>query len=147
MNLKKALLACGLMVVLICTITATQALGAEPWDPSGDKIIGPTMWAVVVVDCSEANNPFYTLRVKKIEGCDVDTDPLTGVGIGDGILGCPPSEADVLYFAIGNVFTYNCPAIITKVQNFNNSKPGVVSFDAQIKFYVSDADPREECTP
>ena len=148
MNLKKSLLAVGLILVLICAIPVTQALGAEPgdeYDPSEDKVIGPTMWAVVVVDC--AGTPFYTLRVKKIEGCDVDTDPLTGVGTGSGIPGCPASEADVLNFEIGNVFNYSCPAIITKVKNYNDSKTSVVSFDAQIKFYVLDTDPREECTP
>jgi len=147
MNFKKSLLAGGLILVLICAIPVTQALGAEPYDPSEDKIIGPTMWAVVVVDCSQASNPFYTLRVKKIESCDVDTDPLTGVGTESGISGCPLSEADVLNFEIGNVFNYSCPAIITKVKNYNDSKTTVVSFDAQIKFYVPGTDTREECTP
>ena len=139
MNLKKALIAGGLVLVLICAIPATIVLGAEPTPPTElEKIVGPTMWAVGVANCAAGVS---TLRIKKIEGCDVDTDPLSGA-----ITACPNSEAEILYyrFQAGTVFGLPCEAIITKVKNFKAKDP-VFSFDAQIQFIVGINDP-DECT-
>lgn len=147
MSLKKTFLIGGLMVALIMAIPAAPALAWEPAPPgSGEKIIGPTMWAVGVVDCSAT--PYATLRVKKIDGCNVDTDPLSGQGEGFGITGCPASELDVLYVRLDpetvTVFGLPCPAIITKVKNFK-IKGSIVSFDAQIQFVVANTYEGDEC--
>jgi hypothetical protein len=141
MNRKMALHACGLMLVLSIGICATQVLGIEPAPPGdAEKIIGPSMWAVGVVDCTD--NPYATLRVKKIEGCNVDTDPLT-----TSLPACPSSEADILYVRLnsGSVFDLPCEAIITKVKNFK-SDGNLFSFDAQIQFVVPNTDTAEECS-
>jgi hypothetical protein len=131
MNLKKALLACGLMLVLSIGITATQALGWEPPPPDTEKIIGPAMWAVGVCDKTAA--PYATLRVKKIKDCDVDTDPVKIIQLPS----CPASEANIMYYRLdtGSVFGLPCEPIITKVKNFK-ADGDLVSFDAQIQFVV-----------
>jgi len=99
MNLKRALIAGGLIVALIFAVPAARVMGGEPApDPNSEKIIGPKMWAVVVADCTNPSSPFFTMRVKKIEGCDVDTDPLSGAGALWSVTGCPTSEAQVLNF-------------------------------------------------
>lgn len=139
MSFKKALLACGLLLVFSVGFTAPQALGWEPDPPDGEKIIGPAMWAVGV--CDETGSPYATLRVKKIEGCDVDTDPLTQTSLP----ACPNSEGDILNLRLtGSVFGLTCTPIITKVKNFKLDG-NLSSFDVQIQFVVPDTDPRTKC--
>jgi hypothetical protein len=144
MSLKKTFLIVGLMVALVMGISAAQVYAGEPAPGADEKIIGPTMWAVGVVDCS--STPFGTLRVKKIDGCNVDEDALSGEGTELGITVCPENAAQVLYARLpqGSVFGLQCVPIITKVKNFKN-EGSIVSFDAQIQFVVPAADPRTEC--
>lgn len=141
MNLKKALFASGLILVLTIGLSTTQVLAVEPVPPNNQEIIiGPQMWAVGVVDCGGAS--VATLRVKKIEDCNVDTDPQT-----QSVTGCPANEADILYqrLATGSVFSLPCEPIITKVKNFKTDG-NLVSFDAQIQFLTTDPS-KTECTP
>jgi hypothetical protein len=143
MGLKKAFLIGGLMVALITAIPGAFVFAGEPAPPSdAEKIIGPTMWAVGVVECDSTNAA--TLRVKKIDGCNVDTDAQS-VG---SITACPASEADVINVRLlqGSVFGLPCEAIITKVKNFKN-EGSIASFDAQIQFVVPNTYQGTECVP
>jgi hypothetical protein len=130
MNSQKTLLAVGLMVMLGLVFAAAGAFAAEPPPGSAEKIVGPAMWAVGV--CAPSGTSYVTtLRVKKIEDCDVDTDPQVAV-----LTACPTGPSDVLYYRLteGTVFS-KCSTyapIITKVKNFV-VKGDVVSFDAQIR--------------
>jgi hypothetical protein len=150
MNDKKArLLMIGLIAVLSIFLSAPHVLAGEPApDLSQYKIIGPTMWAVGVVDCS--NVPFSTLRVKKIEDCDVDTATLSLAGAFQGITGCPGSAQQVLYYTLapGSLFglSTECEPIITKIKNWKDEGTAV-SFDAQINFLVDINYAGTECTP
>ena len=95
------------------------------------------MWAVGVVAPTYA-----TLRVKKIDDCNVDTAAQTMV-----VTGIPLSEADILNVRLtkGSLFGLpNCTPIITKVKNFKIEN-NLVSFDAQIKFVVGTDYPGTEC--
>jgi len=141
MNLKKAFVMGGLMVALVMGISVVQVYAGEPTPPNDtEKIIGPTMWAVGVVDCDSTNSA--TLRVKKIDGCNVDTDAQS-----IQVTGCPTSEADVLNVRLqSSVFGLPCQAIITKVKNFKN-EGSIVSFDAQIQFVVPIGYTGSECVP
>ena len=143
MKLRKGLLV-GLLVAGLCLgIPAAQVLGAEPPPGEDEKIIGPTMWAVGVIDCT--GTCYATLRVKKVEGCDVDTHSQVGAGTDLGITGTP-NETDVLYarLPLGSVFGLPCVPIITKVKNFKN-EGSIVSFDAQIQFVVPSTYAGTEC--
>jgi len=123
----------------------TLTLGMEPISPvPGEFIVGPEMWAVGVVDCS-GTIPFATLRVKKVDDCEVKTDPLSGTGDVLGFSGCPLTETDVLYvrLPVGSVFDLPCEPIISKVKNFKN-EGSVVSFDCQIKFISTS---NTDCVP
>ena len=150
MILKKALLACGLMLVLSVGFVASPVFGGiEPPLPGSEKIVGPAMWAVgVVFNCG--GSAVGTLRVKKIEGCDIDTDPQQVTD-----LNCPTVASDALWYRLeqNSVFSADIPAIcqpiITKVKNFKNDTTDptnpIVSFDAQIKFVVPTGQPDDVC--
>jgi len=122
------------MTMMFIASPATMVLGAEP-PPDYDnfKIVGPTMWAVGIVNC---NGLSATLRVKKIDDCIVDTDPQTA-----DLTVCPEQPSDILYYKLpqGSVFNKcnspNHQPIITKVKNFKIDN-NLVSFDAQINFVV-----------
>jgi hypothetical protein len=145
MKIKEVLLIVGLIALLTIAIpTAPVFGGIEPPTPGSEKIVGPEMWAVGVI--SESSGIIATLRVKKIEGCNVDTDPQ----IETTLNALPRSKTDVIWFRLvsGSVFglcsTYQ--PIITKVKNFKN-KGSIVSFDAQIKFVVPITADDNVCTP
>ena len=133
MNARKLFLAVGLVVAVAIGVSAGQAMaGFEGQPPSaGEKIIGPEMWGVVIINTTST---MTTLRVKKIEDCLVDTDPQQGT-----VPSVPGSEADALYFrlASGSVFGLPCTPIITQVKNWKDDETdGLISFDCQIKFVV-----------
>jgi hypothetical protein len=141
MNPRKALLVMGMVAALFMVLPAVQAMaGVEPPDPnSGEKIVGPEMWGVVVID-GTVSPIRATLRVKKVDGCNIDTDPQTAE-----MTSSPVTAGDVLYFRLapGSVFGLSCQPIITKVKNFKVDDD-LVSFDCQIKFIVTD-DALTEC--
>ena len=133
MMVKKLRFILVFMIMIAIGSPVAPIFGAEP-PPDGDifKIVGPTMWAVGICD---VNTGTVALRVKKIEDCDVDTDPQSAS------LSCPTQESDVLYYKLprGSVFSRcdfdNHQPIITKVKNFKVDVDAV-SFDAQINFVV-----------
>jgi hypothetical protein len=140
MMVKKVLLILvGIMMVIVIGPVGL-VMGGEPSPPgSGEKIVGPTMWAVGICD---DNASLVTLRVKKIEDCNVDTDPQSAT------LSCPTSASNVLYYRLGLESVFGrCPAyepIITKVKNFKVDG-SLVSFDAQINFVVPIGQPDDVC--
>jgi len=139
-------------LVLIMTVAIASPVGvlmaAEPpgADPK-EKIIGPTMWAVCVIDCADSSSA--NIRIKKIEGCDVDTQAVTELSLAQQIVVCPPPEGEIVYTRFSsqeNLFGLPCQAIVTKVKNYKVEGNGtLVSFDAQIQFVVLDTDNRTEC--
>ena len=131
---KKTVLILVLMMMTVISSPAALVFGAEPPpDNSSFKIVGPTMWAVGICD---GDHGLATLRVKKIEDCDVDTDPQSA-----SLNACPTQASDVLNYKLpqGSVFgrcnSEGYQPIITKVKNFKTDG-NLVSFDAQIMFVV-----------
>lgn len=127
-----------IMVVAIMIFIASPAslvFGVEPPPDNDEKIVGPTLWAVGVIDCTTAT--FATIRVKKVADCNVDTDPQSLTGL----QACPTSSEQILYQRLqtGSVFGMcnEGEPIVTKVKNFKVDGT-LVSFDAQINFVVSD---------
>lgn len=136
MKVRKVILIFVAIIIVTIAVPFSLVMGGEPSPPgSGEKIVGPTMWAVGIVNCTTGD---AMLRVKKIEGCDVETDPqFTTVNA------CPDQVSNLVNYRLlqGSVFG-RCDLashfpIITKVKNLKSD--GVLrSFDAQIKFVVPD---------
>jgi len=146
MKIKEVLFIAGLIALFTIAIPIAPVLGGiEPApDPANYKIVGPSMWAVGVIKGCGTGAIIGTLRVKKIEGCDVDTDPQAITDIT-----CPLSGSNILFYRLppGSVFG-RCPSyepIITKVKNFKN-EGDIVSFDAQIQFVVPISASDDVCT-
>lgn len=135
----------GMLAMIITMMPAAQVLGNEaPVQApigAGEKLIGPVMWAVGVVN---ANN-IGTLRVKRINDCAVTTQALS-----IGLTGTPTEESDVIWarLPVGSVFGLCANStgqpIITKVKNFVLDD-GIASFDAEIQFVVPVDYPEAEC--
>ena len=117
--------------------------GSEPTD--WDKVVGPELWAVVVVYCG-VGNEFGTMRVKGVFDCNVKTQAMVDYET-IGNVGCFNDETKYLYERFPkNSFFINEPGvpteagewIITKIKNFKYETTvqggTAVSFDAQIKF-------------
>jgi hypothetical protein len=133
MDLKKAALVAGMVMFLFVLSPQAPTLAIEPpAPPPGAVIQGPELWGTLVVDCSTSR---ATLRVKKIENCDVDTQAII-----TNVNGCPDNERDILYFTLGTgtIFNINATPIIIKVKNFKIEAGGqAVSCDVQIKFWTN----------
>jgi hypothetical protein len=148
MKIKKTFFIIGLITMITILIPAAPVFGGiEPPLPGSQKIVGPEMWAVGIIT-DLGSGIVATLRVKKIEGCNVDTDPQ----IETNLPALPQSSTDIIWFRLesGSVFGL-CPIaghqpIITKVKNFKN-EGSIVSFDAQIKFVVPIGAADTVCTP
>jgi hypothetical protein len=144
MSFKNVILPAVLMLALFVAIPATQVLAVEPSPPgAGDRIIGPTMWAVGVVDCVTYK---AKIRIKKIEGCNVDTQAVSESSLETDISACPESENHIVYqrFEASQIFRLPCQAIVTKVKNLKKDGD-LVSFDAQLQFLTTDPN-LSECT-
>ncbi|MBT8334166.1 MAG: hypothetical protein KJP19_07010 [Deltaproteobacteria bacterium] len=136
MKVRKVILVLVAIIMVTIAVPFSLVMGGEPSPPGdGEKIVGPTMWAVGIVNC---NSDVATLRVKKIEGCDVETDPQSTT-----VNGCPDQVSSLVNYRLlqGSVFGRcdypNHFPIITKVKNLKSD--GVLrSFDAQINFIVPD---------
>jgi hypothetical protein len=132
------LIIAGMLVLFVTIMPSSQVLGNESPNELNEKLVGPTMWGVGVVTLTQTGY-IGTLRIKRIEGCDVSSlalsYPLTAL----------PSENDVLWYRLpeGSVFglcnlTGHQP-IITKVKNFvkiDDGTTAIASFDAEIQFVV-----------
>ena len=156
MKFGKTIQLIGLAAILSIVLFASTSLAAEGGVAigTGEKIVGPTMWAVGVVECTSLQ---ATLRVKNIEGCNVTTDHLFGSGAILTLTACPDDGiSDIINVRLpeGSVFGYCADPnnaqgltyrpIITKVKNYVSDN-GIVSFDAQIQFVVPDTYAGSEC--
>ena len=142
---RKRLLILTLLMTIAIFGPAASLFAAEPpaSGANAEKIIGPTMWAVGIVDC---NTNAAKIRIKKIEGCNVDTQAVNETSLQIILSACPESESEIVYtrFKLNEVFGLPCEAIVTKVKNYTEDGD-LVSFDAQIQFVVLDTYPGEQC--
>jgi len=150
MNTKKAMmlfLVIGFMTMLALPTIVLAGFEGHNDKPASEDIVGPTMWAVVVVECSSGS---ALMRVKSIDGCDVTTQALnkTSLEIDDNLpIGCDDDPTEYQYFKFdeGAVMEVPCQAVITKVKNHNfEDTNGFLSFDAQLRFIKSN-DPGTQC--
>jgi len=140
MKLNKIMLMCltaGLVVSV--ALSASVFAGVEPGtgtDPY--RIVGPTMWAVVVVQ----DGVGATMRIKSIEGCNITTQVLDQTNLVDTTVSLFQTDPNMylnVRFESGAIPGLACPAIITKVKNFVNDGT-YVSFDCQLMFLTIDPD-------
>lgn len=133
MDFRKVFFVAGMVALFIVLSPQTQSFAVEPpAPPSGAVIQGPEIWGTVVIDCTALR---ATLRVKKIENCDVDTQAII-----TNVTGCPDAERDILYFTMApnTIFGITATPIIMKVKNFKiETGGGAVSCDVQIKFWTN----------
>jgi hypothetical protein len=127
----KALLA--LILALTFSGTALAGSGPEPVPP-GATITGPEIWGVVVINCN-ATPKYITLRVKRVVDCNTETEA-QATNQTTWLQNCPTSAAQIEGQALPGTtfFGITGSAFINKVKNFRNVG-GIVSFDAQFKFY------------
>ena len=120
-----------MLTALAALVLSSAAIAGNPG--SEITIEGPEYWGVIVADC---NTGMATLRVKKIDNCDVVTE--SKAFLDDTTLLCPDSAAAVL----SNPALYNITLfgdqrtpVITKVKNHKNEDGTLIySMDVQIKF-------------
>jgi hypothetical protein len=119
---------------------------AEPSDWS--KVVGPELWGVVVMQCGVTE--IGTIRVKRINDCNVETDTLVDTAT-VAALGCINNQSTYLYVRFPKATFFNgAPGvptqpgqwIVTKVKNFSYKDPGgsgnaIISFDVQVKFELN----------
>jgi hypothetical protein len=117
-------------ILALAFSSATWA--AEP-PPTTGTIVGPELWGVVVIDCGAESTA--TLRVKRVDDCDVQTQAVVV-----NWTSCPSSENDPLNKILTGVVLFdinpgaNPVPIITKVKNWT-VQGTIFSFDVQIKFW------------
>jgi hypothetical protein len=148
MAIRKALFLVGLLALFSMLLTAAPVWsgfeGNAPEPTDWSKVVGPELWAVVVMSCGGPDQ-VGTMRVKRIYDCNVETDTLVDFDTIDA-LGCLDNERWYLYARFPkSTFFDQAPGIpaqngnwiITKIKNFSYKQVGLittVSFDAQIKF-------------
>lgn len=122
------------VVMLALVVFAGQIWAGSPGPPTNGTIQGPELWGVVVIACNDSSGINATARVKRIVDCEVQTQAITG-----SVGACPSDESAALYYQFTDVKNelFNLPGtpIITKIKNYQNIA-GIVSFDAQIKFFM-----------
>lgn len=134
----------SLFVVVTLTIFMTgQAFaggGGMEGLPEGAVVVGPAVWATVVLTCNGDDVGLISIRAKQIVDCDVGTEAKMA-NLLDGstplTLDCPLSAADIVNnYLPGLTIFGKIDPVITKVKNFVNdlNASGTVSFDAQIKY-------------
>lgn len=135
MRNKNVVLFIGCIALLMFSVVAAPALaggGFEP-PPPGATILGPEIWGVIVIYCDV--NDLATVRVKRVVGCNVETDALVEP---NWLLGCPANAAVLEGQSLPVETTFfnltDRTAFINKVKNFNHQGT-VVSCDAQFKFW------------
>ena len=143
MNLKRTLLTVSLITMFTLMVPAGQVLaGGDPpvADLTQGTIQGPEMWGVIVMDCPSSGGAPATLRVKRIVDCNVQATAAAGLSFN-----CPNDASGIPQNAMlsGITLFSDDPAgstpVITKVKNFVKETKGtqtLVSFDAQVKYYV-----------
>jgi len=135
MRTIKICLFAGLLAILTLLMPCSHVMGGgglEP--PAGATITGPEIWGVVVINCVSGEE-LATVRVKRVVGCNVETEALVEPS---WTLGCPANAAALEGQSLlpgTTFFGITGTAFINKVTNFNN-QGNVVSCDAQFKFWL-----------
>jgi hypothetical protein len=132
MNFKKTHMIIALAAVFFAISLGSQAYAGGGIDPPADcnNILGPEIWGVIVMDCTQN---VYTLRVKRIVDCNVQTFSSLDT---ESEYNCPATETDPINTAFpGQSFFPDISGypIITKAKNLKIDGNSV-SFDAQFKF-------------
>jgi hypothetical protein len=131
-SILAGLLALGLILANSLTVFANE-------DPPGTgEIVGPELWAVIVIDCGAQATA--TMRVKRVVDCNVEVQAESMTWST-----CPADEAAPLYWQFDtlNLFGINPNPtentkhpIITSVKNFKKETGvDVYSFDAKLMFW------------
>jgi hypothetical protein len=144
MSYKKTLLIVGLATIFFAMSLGSQVYAGGGIDPPAwcTSVGEPTIWGVVVVDCTQ---DVATVRVKKIENCEVDTFSFTDSEYAGN---CPATNTDpvdngfpvVPFGPVTNAQGVGAVGvIITKAKNIQEdvqTDPAgtSVSFDAQFKY-------------
>lgn len=106
--------------------------------PDGAVVVGPAVWATVVLTCSGDDVAMISLRAKKIEDCNVETEAkLIDLEGATFQLDCPQTADVIVNNYLPGLWIFGkVDPVITKVKNFVNdlNDSGTVSFDAQIKY-------------
>lgn len=131
------------VVVALTIFMAGQTLGSGGGMeglPEGAVVVGPAVWATVVLTCSNDEVEMVSIRAKNIEDCNVETEALLynlqtlAIPIQ---LDCPQSAADVVNNYLPGLYIFGkVDPVFTKAKNFVNDlgDSGTVSFDAQIQY-------------
>jgi hypothetical protein len=120
--------------------------GFEP-PPAGAIITGPEIWGVVTLYCNPGAGTFATIRLKRVDDCNVET--LSYVDLNWNYNLCPESagsfdegvRVDSLQPRLENEWGVTGNPFISKVKNFDRQFEqatgiAVTSFDAMIKFWT-----------
>lgn len=139
MKLRKKLLVLGILTSFVLFVPIHQTWATNP---ASDEaiIVGPEYWGVVVIQCTTR---VVTLRVKRIEDCDVDTQAFTKKYT-TSICDQEITEEIILHQWLNmKLFNETGVPIVTKVKNLKKETltgpaPGYVgdlySADVQIRF-------------
>ena len=145
MKSKKSLVILGLLagMLVFFTLTSQVLAGAGIEPPAGATITGPEIWGVVVIRCpGGAASNTAIVRIKYVDNCNVYTQALFDP---NWVIGCPAdaSQVEGQSLPLGTQFfsptgaAFPGTPFITKVKNFRTeATDGIVSFDAQFKFYT-----------
>ena len=120
-----------LLLTAMPLVPDLEAGGPEPGDTA--TVTGPELWGVVIFYC-DTGNEWSIARVKRVVGCNVETETLYIPG---APYGCPAAPADLEGKSLEpgqTFFGLTGTAFINKVKNFK-VEGDVVSCDAQFKFW------------
>ena len=144
MSVRKILMFIGFVSFFIFQSGNVMAGGGpEGGAPATGTIVGPELWATVILSCDQNS---VVARVKRIVDCNVETQALvlSVTGVCTAQEEGPLTENYLLYYVLGesgDLFGIEGKPICTKVKNFKReiqAAPGggdLYSFDAQIKFW------------
>jgi len=136
-NKKVIFIFAGLLALGIMLANSLPVFANEDPPPTGE-IVGPELWAVIVIDCGARATA--TMRVKRVVNCEVQVQAESMAWST-----CPADEAAPLYWQFDtlNLFDINPDPtentkhpIITSVKNFQKEDGvDVYSFDAKLMFW------------
>ena len=147
MAIHKTLSVIGLLAICAMLLPVAPVWAGYEGGPTSEpsdwsKVVGPELWGVVVMRCGVPN--LGTMRVKRINDCNVETDTLVDTTTTHQ---CVNDQSTYIYVRFPkNTFFPGAPGvpaqpgewIVTKVKNFSyedvDASNQIVSFDVQIKF-------------
>ena len=135
MKIGKRLLVFGLLASFVLAVPATQTWAANP-PPAAPVIVGPEYWGVVVINCT---THVITLRLKRVDDCNVETQALIEDYGSTVICENPLTEETILYqWLHGQVFGELGVPIVTKVKNLKKETLTIPPADYAGDLYSAD---------